>query len=879
MGRSPISRLPPRAKCNPRSSPWLGPTIPLRISRAAMGGVGRRIFAVSLGTVALCVVLVVALWYQHHQFQQHLHEQRDEAMLAIEAGRYAEARAVLERYLYHTGVEDGEAMAGLGRAIVADATASRADRVHAMRLFKRVAALDPDDLTARQQLLSLQRAFGFDEALVRTADQILALTDDADRVRAVRRAKAEALLRLERYVAALAVVGAMVRDDPDALTAYRLTLEVVSEGPWSPSQVIDYAQALREAHPDDVRFDVLLGVAHRLIDRVPEAAAVLRRCVDRPLPDSATARLLARELERVERFEDALRVLERGAKAFDERTLDAALIARLWQRGRDGEVLARFGALAEGSGAAAPDALPTELVALKAMTLMRLDRHADAEPWLDVLRGRTLGDGEAAAWTIYLTGVFEQPLEPTIVIRRCRRALLRDSSNAYIQFELGRALAAEGERRLAVAHWRKAAAAQPAWAAPRLQAAQALTELGLPTQAVAMARDAHRRSEPKDVAARVALAEARWLNLGRGGADSPAALLEWVEAIHRDQPYEPRTLAIYLELLAEVGQRERAGEMMLAALDHALPQRTLLALARVSRTHGLGLAEACYAQCETLHGRTPELAHARAIDHWKRGRAERALAALRPPAERELDGPTARAWALARVRFEDETQDESRQEAVRRQWAQVLRQYPDSTAVHRAALESEVVWADRRLAQRTIDRLRALSDEQAIAWRLATARWRLEAEHVTTATAADVALLLAPVRRQAPRLVEPRLWLGRAFAHMDEPAVAIAQLRAASEYAPHHQTVLLELAKLLIEREQATEALAMLSRVVDHPASTAPQLQRAAAMLVRLRGWDAAVTALTRAAEAGGRTPDDLLMAGFAEEVIGGADAERTERD
>lgn len=844
-----------------------------------MGGARRRILLVTLGTLVVSLAVFGVLLHQHHQLQKRLLEQRDRAVRAVEQGRYADARVMLEGYLHRAGAADAEATAALARAVLADPAASRADRVYAMRLFRRVGELAPQNLTVRLELLELQKELDFSEAQVQTADQILERADDEMLRARARQAKARALLRLERYSAALEVAADMVHSaGTDALDAHHLVLEIVAAGPWPARDVTEYARDLVREAPDDVRYQVLLGAAHRLAGRTPEAEAVLMRCAAQPPPDADTAYRLFTELEAAERFDTALTVLEHSAADFNDPRFHGALIARLWQRGREQAVIEHIDTRAEASASSgdALDHLEADRLAIGAMARVRVEGRDAAEPLLAAIRRRSVTDPGAAAWSVYLTGVFERPIDADLAARRCRRALMHDSDNGYIRFALGKALAAQGERRAALAQWRRAADLEPAWAAPHLHAARAMTELGLADQAVAFAGAARRRAGADDVRARVAVAEARQLRLARGsGGDSPAALLEFVEAIQRDHRHEPRTLPIYVNLLAKKGQREDASETLLASLDARLPERTLLTLARVSRAHGLGLAEACYAQCESLHGRTPALARARALEAWKRGRAERALTELRIPDHLDTADEARRAWELAQARVYDEAEPEAAIEL----WDRLLQRHPDSLSVHRAAVRSTAGWRDRSLARRAIDRLRDLTGEEAMAWRLAEARWLLEDEDAGPAEASRAALTLAPVRRAVPELVEPRLWLARAFVRMDEPAVAIAELRGASEHAPYHQPVLLELARLLMEENQPREALVNLDRVVDNPASSVPQLQAAAAMLVRLQGWDAAVAALTRAAEAGGRTTTELLAAGLAEEEPRGTDDARFDRE
>lgn len=843
---------------------------------------------VAIALVTLCAVIAVALYVHHERLRHELRAQRNQAVRAVQQGHYTEARPILRRYLHHTGMHDVEAMVHLARAITAEPSLNRADQVEAMRLLDYATGRNPRDLDARLELLELQTTLGFDEELLRTVEQVVELTDQPGVVQRALRRKAEALLRLERHDAALATAQSLVELQPEAVEAHRLVLEALAGADRPRTPLIRYARKQIAAQPGDVRPQVLLGCAQRLAGRSPEAVVTLNRAAEVPMPDAATARLLVEELEAVGRFDQALVVLERtmDQQGPPDHRLLRALVRRLWERGDEQGVLTHLAGLTPRRPIAAaterePHQPDIDLLAIKFMALARTGRDAEAQPLLDALRDRA-DEPVAAAWAIYLGGVFDQPLDPAMRIERCRRALRHDATNPYIRFELGQALAARGQRYAAIAAWQETTRHSPAWLAPHLALADVLAELGWGAQAVEAAEAAHRRA-PGDPTSQAALARARQLHMAQGGQDSPAALLELVTAVQHAAPYEPTTLPMHVALLAEVGRREDAGETLLAALDQPLAAATLIDLAEASRAHSLGLGAACYAQCEALHGRTPELAYARALDHWRRGRAERAWTELAPPShlvghtDDRLDAqrrPAVRLqWKLAQARFLDHIDSPD----AAATWASLLDRHPASFRVHHAALEAQAVRNDRTLTRQAIDQLRALTPAHGLAWRLAEGQWLLDSPDASHASLAKAARLLGEVRRAAPTLVAPRFDLARTFARLGEPAVAMAQLRVAVEQAPQHQPSILALARLHVEHGDAESARALLDRVVRNPTSTAPQLQQAAVMLIRLRGWDDAAAALTRTLEAGGSAPRDVFSLGLLEEPLDAEDVDATD--
>ncbi len=231
---------------------------------------------------------------------------------------------------------------------------------------------------------------------------------------------------------------------------------------------------------------------------------------------------------------------------------------------------------------------------------------------------------------------------------------------------------------------------------------------------------------------------------------------------------------------------------------------------------------------------------------------------LQSPNHTNRDADAALRCALARVWFLDYTGSDQALAA----WRDALVRYPDSLPVYRAALGAKAVKKDRGLMRQVIERLRTLAGEDALSWRLAKGQWLIDQEHPTHDQLVEASLLLGEVQRRAPHAVMPRLWMARAFRQMGEPKVAVAQLRRAAADAPHHQAVLLDLSQLLVEQGELVEARQLLDRVVANAVSTAPQLQQAAVLLVRLGAWDAAAAALRRT----GTVPQELLMAGLADD-------------
>lgn len=794
-----------------------------------------RLAVLLVSLVALIGLAVALVAYQRHDQRQRLIAGREQALNQVQQGQYAPAIEPLARYLGRIEPDDPEVLLSLARALVATAQPDDwAPLVRAARHLRRLVSLRSDSLPAHEALLDIYDRLRFDEQVVQTADRILTLRHD--HVPALR-AQARALARLGQFPEAIEAARRGVAVAPHDLTLHQLLLEIRCQAGDPPQQILAEAQSLHEASPDDPRGKLLLARAYRLVSRSPEAVPILRDLADREPPDPAYARALVEELERVDLFDPALALLERSAARYPRDVfLQEALARRLWERGKVEALLSHLEGLDPADAPASVD-----LVAFKAMGLVQQGRWSRAEPLIDVLRNHP-NHRPARAWALYLASVFEQDLDPDTAIRRCRAALKHDPDNPYIRYQLGHWLDQRGDVREALECWLIAARGCPAWALPRLHAARAMLQIGLEDQAVTMAEEAAQRS-PQDLSIQIVQVLAQAAHWRQGGEESPAFLLQRVEQIQQQHPQEPRTLPLYVDLLVEAGRREDAGSVLLAALDKPLPAQTLIDLAQVSREHGLGLSQACYAQCAALHGPSSELTYAQAIYFWRLGRVDAALAGLIQPQQAVGDSPQdALAWQLAKLRFLDEIGEPEALE----QWRALVEAWPDQLAVQRQALQSRAVQADRVLRQRIIDRLRVLTGQEGLAWRIAQARWLLESPQGSRQDIATAAMLLGQVIRRVPALTEPRLLLARGFDRLDNPQAALAQLRTAAKLSPHARPIALELARLLLEQGEQREALALLQGVIRNKASSGEELQQAAVLLIRLRDWDKAAAALTR---------------------------------
>ena len=590
--------------------------------------------------LATAGVLVAALGGGAYAFRSRsiaaqLVQSRAEGVEALKSGNYEVALHKIGRYVQRNG-NDAEALYqyALAREQVPEANGRHIGQ--AIAVYRQLLSLDPSRLEARRRLLGLYVDYGFNQEAVDTADAIMSVEAKAqasaeDR-RAALRGKARALARQRKFDKALDALTEFGKVAPTDLEMQRLALEVMLARGDPATDAVERAQRLLGEHPDDARFELLLGIAFRMAeargDGAPGASSPARRWVTaaaaHPLVnDPAFVGILVEQLEGLELFEDSLRVLAQssGTGAAGAAENHRLYVARLWQAGKYGEVDARLKDLNP-----ADKATDSELLALRAVALRELKRPAEAAPIVEAL-GRRF-DPSAEGWAPILKSLLasdaagdsaaaDAPANRD-VLRACSDAVGRAPRNPYFRYFLGNAFSAAGEQELALLHWRHAIELAPAWAAPRLKLAELGLAAALPAEAVDFALAARARA-PEDPEVAVALANALAASLARQDAGGDVAARDRVAQQLRDEvarveklsPGHEAALVLTTILNAATGHREQAVASARAALDPArtLKDTTYLRLGAISAAYHLGVEDELHTRCEKAVGRlTPALA-------------------------------------------------------------------------------------------------------------------------------------------------------------------------------------------------------------------------------------------------------------------------------
>lgn len=768
----------------------------------------RRLLILASVAAVVAVVVAAVVVVRSRRHDRDRAALRAAGLAAYAAGDYRAAVRNLDKYLSRGNGSGAPADPDVIFAFaVAKAAVPRPDAAYlldARDLFARYLELRKGDRDAEHRLLAVYQRLHYPAQTLAMADALLALDRDDPAALA---AKATLLFNQNKGVEALSV-GRRYNDlVPLDVPAQQRTLELMYRLHLPADQLRGRAEALAAAHPGDPRFDLLRADAAYLTGDTAGTTAWLRTAAARPPPDDAFVLQLAAAFDQMGLWREARGVIEsavnRSGKAADTPLLtDLAL--RLIEAGHPAEAAARLAPVVTPD----PSTADARLLGIDALALTGdfgppPPDPAAGGPLLAELARRT-DDPAAVAWTDLLRAAYSTP-SPRAAVPLANTAATLDPQNAVARLLLARAYERLGEPELAIQAYRETAQLAPGWSAPYERAAQLLLDAGQLAAAAAQARAAADR-DPDRPDTRDLLFLTAYRQLPRNAPPADAA------ALRPPPSADPRVRAAAVDLLARAGRTADAAAAAATLLLADPPSpAALYYLAAVDDVDHLGLSDRLAADARVAPPAGPDALFDTAMTlvitgHTADARG-RLAAAPRSPAN-DVDALRVRE-AISDLGLTDG-------------WRAVADANPNDLAVQRATLASPTAQLDRPLIDRTVDRLRTLTGDDSVDWRLARARWQLDA--ATPAAADAVAASMAEVTHRLPNSPAPLVLWARALERLGDLPAATAHLRAAAALSPDDAAVAADLARLLVRQGQAADAAALLDRVaaLAPPAATVP---------------------------------------------------------
>ncbi len=686
--------------------------------------------------------------------------------------------------------------------------------VQSAQLLQRLLALEPDHPQASRDLLELYDRIGYASEALELADQLLAETgEDPELIRY----KARALVRLQKPLQALPLSKKYNQLKPTDIAEQIQTLSMMHRLQASQGEILQRAAALRSRFPDDPRFVLLDGVAHRWAGRIQDAAKLFQQAAGQDAPDAQYTALLAGQLQSLGLYDQAEKLLQDARDSHDPQ-IQAMYIRRRFQRGDLEEVLARTENLSWAENAA----MRARMLTLRAMALMQREDSTRLRATIADLEAQE--NAISQAWVPYLrTRLEAEPPSPRTV-EILTGSLTRLPGDPFLHYFLAEHLNALGETDLALEKLKAALASAGGWHMPFLRAGVLLARRGQYEEAAALAREALRR-DSRSVPAALALLRARSRQLSELPAERLESLLDLALQLDEAAPDDPTVQLLQVDLPARLGRKDQA-----AGKARKLQQRRELSasmrrgLAGLNQRHELGLADLEGPDTSGPENLAAGQALARVLSREDLKSFDPAAAALEDLRRRSSDADSM-AWKIARLRLRRRFDPD----AAGKAWAAFLDENPESLPALRAALDSPRVWQDRELASRAVEAFRSLSPSQGLQWRIYQAR--LDMDSRDSADLQRAVELLEHVVLQAPRRFDAQMMLLQCLRRQGNYAKALDRVASLVQLGDKDGSIRLLQAQMMYRHGDKDRARRIVDQLAQGPETSQAVLRGAAQLL------------------------------------------------
>jgi tetratricopeptide (TPR) repeat protein len=717
------------------------------------------------------------------QIAQRLVRDRDLGYAALKDGDYFTALHKIGPYL-QKNARDPEALL---KYSIARLNVEEPDGKHinnAIQMLRFLLQIQPENQEARKYLLDTYVA-------IRWVPEILSETQNRTDLTSLR-ARALAMGFKDADADALALSFRVNDAVPEDLEMQTFTLVEMFKQKTPADQIVQRAAKLQQAHPDDPRFELLMGNAYWLSDKRDEALEWTRKAAARTIEDPLVVHAAVNQLDGLGEPGESLALLQRAAQVRGNPSFNRDLINRLLQGGQYQAVLDRTADVEQQKERA-----DINLLACRAMALIELRRPDDARRVVGVLALQK-SSGPAVGWASVLDAAIASPIEIKRMLPAAREALRSQSTNPYLHLYYGDVLAQLGEGDMAVGEWERARQFAPSWPRPIARILNVMLSTRMPLDAKQLPMLAQIANGDAESLAVVAAA-----HLSAAGktpsADALSKIIELTDRAQSLRPGDALSLAVKTRALAMAGRLDEARTVISSAIDpqHTTPATALIQLAAASELSHLGMEQQCLDRCRAAYGLTPEFAHA--ISGWllrTKGAADalKGFEALLPP-----ESARGVAWDVDFARLLEAAADPR----AAAQWKRVSDSYVDQPQAQYAVLGSPLAQRDSQLQQNAIKRIEPLMSGAGLIWRLADARWNILTAQ-TRATEAErkkdytnAAKILGEITQAYPTHAPAHLLLSQVFMQLGDKDAAADHLAAAIRLAPGALAPPLQLASLL----------------------------------------------------------------------------------
>lgn len=769
-----------------------------------------------------------------------------------EAGRYEDALKKLTRYISREP-KDAVVCSAIAHSRTELGINSPGAAAQVIGALSEAVRLDPTRTADKVKLCELLIATDRATEALELAGKILEV--DPANIPALR-TKTAALVRLRREAEALAAVNHWAEIAPNDPRAISSVLVMMSESGKSAEEVARRGAELQKRATDPNRAQLVETLVLAKAGHLAEARKKLLAIASVD-PDSADmASVVATELEVLGLSDESLTYLAHASEIGRVAGGKINIARKAFEAGKPQLVIDLLRNNKPG-----PNDPVTELAALEALSHLQLGQADQAERIAAGLRSQNTA--AAKAWVLALDLFAGKPTAPPQQWSEIiKSAMAQGEQGPVLSLVAAEAYVRQGEVERAGQVYDSLAARSKLWSLPLVRKAEMLSDSGRLEQAMAAAQEALRRA-PNNAPAALTLARVWTACLDGGVRSDRAELMKLLDAIAQARPSDLSNAAARAAMLMQAKQKTKAADVIRASIAAVSGDnlsggasddfRGLLRMAAISSTASLGLEDAALNAYEKRKGMTPELAITKAMIKLYAGQKAEAASGFDADFAARKTDVSERDWLMCKARLY-ETLDKP---DAGRTWIALADAYPDDAVVQRIASASRSVRADREFQARVIERLKKLTGDRGVAWRIADARLKLDGE-LNSRELAAVSDDLSGLVRTVPNQADVRYLLGRCLERLGSPGAAVEQIVEAVKLQPDSPGLSLYLAHLLQQRGDFARAGEQLERAAQLKLVTDDR-RRAAQMLAQQGQVGKAIEMLETDATSSADSPDLLL--------------------
>ena len=695
----------------------------------------------------------------------------------------------------------------------------------AIRVYRRIAELDPEDVDAHRNLFDLYSRTK-DEANAMKFGQRLVKLAPKDYVSHLR--LGQQLLDSRQWVRANEIADSVISASPETIGAYELRIRTMLASNADEAQILEFIARSAQANENKINRSDLLMIYAAETGNEDDFAKLMQESESASKTLEQTVWKI-NALESAGNQQDAMTILIQAVSNGKQTQLARGLAYRYLQRGQFEEAQNEIKQMAKQG------ALNDELLVLDALCKILNDERSKLEQPLELLKEKV--SQFARSWHPILFELSQENPNTIELQRSCASALSFYPQSGYLYHCYALSFELTNESDLAIQNYRTAIRYTPRWAVPRISLGRLLLSKQQNELAFFEASSALQINPRLPAAFEIVLLSS--MNIANQGQSFPESRLEplcntlaEIRDTTQDKMLKQIMQAAEMKLQ---GKSNRCDEL----LSKLVTESTKIESNLLRVIEGLATDAGLVAQ---IQRRSTEMKN-NSLPY----QIEQAIAAA------QTKGLQAGLRFLDKLNFKSSDNPQLSKRLATAQlhaavdspksmslWLLVSKDYESNPRIQQLVLAQPVLANDRDAQLKVIERLKTCSNGRGVTWQLAEAKWKLAGDE-SQKTAAEVVIQLTNVLKQAPTSDAAYLLIAQAYDRLLQPQQALAALQTAVNQGITNPLLIIELAERLSNEKQNSMAAMHAYNAAISPLSSLTVKQRASVVLLQVESHQKAV--------------------------------------